>query len=240
VRSGTTRACFAAAQRAWKANHRPIRWCSPRAFVDPTLGRLVLVAINKRAADRSLDVAVSGFELAGAVEGEVSKAGSPWVPIGGVTQRRTRQVFGCFARCGDAVGVDDRPAATDGGASMREPMLPSGTSRRIRGIPMDVGIGSTERRVGRRIGSTGEAVGRRLRLDRSGGRQAESSTDAAPSTGATAAQAGRRVQVGRQARIRRRRLRVADAAWVRQLRHTFDFQSFLTVALLARRRRNLC
>jgi len=54
-------------------------------FVDSSQGRAVLVAINNADADRPLDIAFSGVDLSGAVEGEMSKAGAPWATVTGVT-----------------------------------------------------------------------------------------------------------------------------------------------------------
>jgi MYXO-CTERM domain-containing protein len=55
------------------------------AFVDASQGRAVVVAINNTDADRPLDIAFSGVDLSGVVEGELSKAGSLWTAVSGVT-----------------------------------------------------------------------------------------------------------------------------------------------------------
>jgi O-glycosyl hydrolase len=98
------------------------------AFVDASQGRVVVVAINNASTDGALDIAVSGVQLAGAVEGELSKPGTLWSSVAGVTangghikyQLPTHGVVTLSAAIAGAVTVDggiDASAATGAGGS---------------------------------------------------------------------------------------------------------------------------
>jgi O-glycosyl hydrolase len=84
------------------------------AFVDASQGRLVVVAINNASADSALDIGVSGVQLAGTVEGELSKAGTFWSQVTGVAasgghikyQLPTHAVVTLSAVIAGAVNID--------------------------------------------------------------------------------------------------------------------------------------